>query len=188
MGNWMNLLVRSGFAAVIAVVLVVANAAALGPQHFSLAGHGQLQMVVPASWQSEERARSDPLPPTITFKPESGAPFLVLLTPVWPIGDMKTLPRLDGIHEQVAAAAQRLAPQSVEQTLSLRDFAGASGRGYYFIATDRAPNPGEFKYLAQGIVNVGDINLAFTVLTNDGQDAVVHAALDMIRGVTHRGG
>jgi hypothetical protein len=32
------------------------------------------------------------------------------------------------------------------------------------------------------MVQLGAINLAFTVLTNDGQDGIVNAALDMLRG------
>jgi len=35
--------------------------------------------------------------------------------------------------------------------------------------------------MTQGIVQLGGINLAFTVLTNDGQDAIVKAALDVLR-------
>jgi hypothetical protein len=38
---------------------------------------------------------------------------------------------------------------------------------------------GEFKYLTQGIAQVGDINLAFTFLTNAGQETVVKDALGM---------
>jgi hypothetical protein len=88
---------------------------------------------------------------------------------------------LASVHDEVAAAAQGAAPQSVEKVLNVRALAGPGNQGYYFAATDTAPKPGEFKYLTQGIIHVGDINMAFTVLTNDGQDAVVKTALDMLR-------
>ena len=54
------------------------------------------------------------------------------------------------------------------------------------MTTNSAPKPGEFKYLTQGIAHVGDINLAFTILTNDGQETVVTDALDMIRRASQR--
>ena len=44
-----------------------------------------------------------------------------------------------------------------------------------------APKVGEFKYLTQGIVCLGQINVAFTILTNDGQESVIKAALDALR-------
>jgi hypothetical protein len=68
-------------------------------------------------------------------------------------------------------------PESVEGILPIQALRGPHNQGYYFRATDRAPKAGEFKYLMQGIVELGGINLAFTVLTNDGQNATEKAAL-----------
>jgi hypothetical protein len=75
------------------------------------------------------------------------------------------------IHDEIAAAAKALAPQSVKKLLRVKSLAGAGNPGYYFSATEAAQKSGEFKYLPQGFIRVGDINLAFTVLTNDGRDA-----------------
>ncbi len=63
----------------------------------------------------------------------------------------------------------------------LHGLVGPNSRGYYFFATDRAPAPGEWKYLTQGAVQVGAIALTFTILTNDGQEADAKAALELIR-------
>jgi hypothetical protein len=73
----------------------------------------------------------------------------------------------------------------VEKSLPLKALTGPSGSGYYFVATDRAPALGEWKYLTQGIIRVDDIVLAFTILTNDGQEATVTAALGMLRHAVH---
>jgi hypothetical protein len=56
--------------------------------------------------------------------------------------------------------------------------------GFYFAATDRAPKPDEYKFLTQGVVRVGELSVTFTILTNDGQDAVVKQALDALKGAT----
>jgi hypothetical protein len=150
------------------------------PQRFKLPGHGELQLRVPASWVATVSQPSENLPPTIVLKAKSGQPFEILVTTVWAVGG-GALPGLAEVKQEVGAAAKEAGPQSVEGTLSLQEFSGASNHGYYFKATDRAPKVGEFKYLTQGIVCLGQINLAFTILTNDGQDSVVKAALDALR-------
>jgi hypothetical protein len=58
------------------------------------------------------------------------------------------------------------------------------GPGFYFSATDRAPKPDEYKFLTQGVVRVGELSVTFTILTNDGQDAVVKQALDALKSAT----
>ena len=67
------------------------------------------------------------------------------------------------------------------------EFSGRSGPGYCFSATDRAPQPGEYKYLTQGIVRVGELSVTFTILTNDGQEAVVKQALEALKGARQEG-
>jgi hypothetical protein len=69
--------------------------------------------------------------------------------------------------------------------LPLVEFAGASGIGYYFSATDKAPAPGDFKHLTEGMLQVDDLTLAFTTLTNDGQERARAAALDMMKSAAH---
>lgn len=160
----------------------VANAASsTSPQSFKLPGHGELQLRVPDSWAAVVSQPSENLPPTIVLKAKSGQPFQILVTPVWPMGGSGRLPGLAEVKQEVGAAAKEAAPQSVEGTLPLHELSGAANHGYYFKATDRAPKVGEFKYLTQGIICLGDINVAFTILTNDGQDSVIKAALDAMR-------
>jgi hypothetical protein len=110
----------------------------------------------------------------------------VLITAVWPIPPVTKISDEATIRSEVATAAKKAASQFVEGALPLQELKGTEGRGFYFSATDRAPGPGEYKYLTQGIVRVGEIALAFTVLTNDGQEGVVKAALEMLRTAVHR--
>ena len=66
------------------------------------------------------------------------------------------------------------------------EFQGRSGPGFYS-ATDRAPKPGEFKFLTQGIVRVGELAVTFTI-PNDGQEAVVKQALEaLLKGAAQDG-
>ena len=87
-----------------------------------------------------------------------------------------------------AAAAKSAEAQSVEGSLAIQNLVGSGGRGYYFRATDRAPKPGEWKYLTQGMIRAGTIALAFTILTNDGQASIEKAALEVIRLAVQKSG
>ncbi|HEY2685821.1 MAG TPA: hypothetical protein VGI93_20095 [Steroidobacteraceae bacterium] len=161
--------------------LAHASADTAGIQHFVLPGHGTLDLSVPSSWRAQVHQPANPLPPTVTLAPTAGEPFRVLITAVWPLPPNTQLANLAEIREQVAGAAHDASPQSVEKVLPLEELKGTENRGYFFRATDQAPKAGEFKYLTQGIIRVGGVNVAFTVLTNDGQESVVAAALDTLR-------
>jgi len=176
------------FARWIAIFLVVACWGALAastPQHFKLPGHGTLILNVPDSWRSDEK-QSEAGPPTIGFGAKRGAPFVVLITAVWGMTPGAVVPDDAKIRATVAAAAKSAESQSVEGTLLIQDFQGTSGHGYYFKATDKAPPPGEFKYLTQGMIRTGAVALTFTILTNDGQEGVAKAALELIRGAVQQ--
>ncbi len=167
-----------------AVVLVVAcwpGLAVAVSQNFVLPGHGTLLLNVPEGWKSNLKQPPGGLPPTIGLGAQSGAPFVVLITAVWGPGSGAGVPDGTKIRSIVASAAKSAEAQSVEGALPLQNLVGSSGRGYYFRATDRAPNPGEWKYLTQGMIRTGAIALSFTILTNDGQAATEKAALEMIR-------
>jgi hypothetical protein len=174
---------RNVFGALMAIVAVACwpGLAAAAPQSFVLPGHGTLLLNVPDGWKSNPQQPPGGLPPTIGFGEQSGASFVVLLTPVWGSSPGGAAPDDAKIKSTVASAARSAETQSVEGSLSLQNLVSASGRGYYFRATDRAPKPGEWKYLTQGMIRTGAIALTFTVLTNDGQAAIEKAALEMIR-------
>ncbi len=170
----------------VAFMAVGVRAFAGSPQGFDLPGHGALTLRVPDGWTAQTQQPPQGLPPSIFLQPQNGIGSGLLVTAIWPIAPATKIPDDDTLRSQVAAAAAKLAPQSVEGTLRLQEFAGSSGRAVYFAATDSAPKPGEFKYLTQGIIRVGDIALAFTVLNNDGEDAVVNAALEALRSAMFR--
>jgi hypothetical protein len=162
-------------------------AMAASPQVFELPDHGTLTLLMPDGWAGEMTQPQSQSAPTITVGPRSGPKFVIFITAMRPTAAGK-MPDESAIRSEVAGAAKSAASQAVESALPLQEIKGVDGRGFYFTATDRAPRPGEAKYLAQGIIPVGEIVLAFTVLTNDGQEAVVRSAFDMLRTAVHRPG
>jgi len=154
------------------------------PRRYPMPGHGSLGLTLPVSWRDELRQPPSRLPPTIVFKPATGAPFQVFVTPIWPPRDAPPSTAED-LRRSVERAAEQAKARAVEQTLEVKELRGSSGSGYYFSATDRAPGPGEYKYLTQGMIRVGGLVVTFTILTNDGQASVAADALAMVGGALH---
>jgi hypothetical protein len=155
------------------------------PFSFNLPGHGKILLAVPATWNAEVHPGVGQAAPTLELSQKNGPTFHVLLTPMWTASTDTPFPDDASVQGKVATVAKQVEVQSVEQTLQVRDLFGKANRGYYFTATDRAPKPGEWKYLTQGIIRVGSIDLAFSALTNDGQGEVVKSALAMLLAASH---
>jgi hypothetical protein len=159
--------------------------AAPHPESFQLPKHGELQLAVPEGWVSKLNQPPGEVPPTISIGTKAGQPFEVKITPFWRKGEDGRVYE-SALREQTEAAAAEAQPQAVEKKLTLKEITGTEGRGYYFTATDRAPKPGEYKYMAQGMLKLGNLALAFTVLSNDGQADLLATALQLLSTAEHK--
>jgi hypothetical protein len=162
----------------------VAQANTTAPRRFALPEHGQFVIPVPADWKGQMNQPANRMPPTITFTPASGKPFHVLMTAIWPAAKDGQPQSRDQLRATVQRGVDGARTQAVEKELQVVEFQGRTGPGFYFSATDRAPKPDEYKFLTQGVVRVGELSVTFTILTNDGQDAIVKQALDALKGAT----
>jgi len=163
--------------------VIAAAAEQTSDRRYTLPDHGVFQMKVPASWKEEVQQPDDNrLPPTIAFRPASGDQFLILITPFWQT--KKDEPPLSNgeIQKMVQRAADGAQPNAAEKTLKIIEIRGSAGRGYYFSATDKAPEAGGYKYLTQGALLVGELTVTFTILTNEDKKDVDSAALTMLKG------
>ena len=168
-------------AAVSALVFAQPGRAADAPKRYALERGGFLQLKVPAGWREEIDAKTQP--PVISFRPAEGQPFMVSVVPAQ-AAEGKRAPSRQELRAEVRQMAGAIQPFAVESDIKLKEFAGSAGPGFQFLATDSAPAAGEFKYMTRGKFNVGDVSATFTILTNDGQDAVVRAALAMLKSAT----
>jgi hypothetical protein len=144
------------------------------------------ELEVPPGWNDTIDQPADGGPPTIHLRPTEGAPFEVYVTPAWPEGPVETAPEAEALREQVRDAAERVRDQVDEQLPEIRRLQGESGVGFYFAATGDAPQPDEYGYMNQGALQVGELTVMFTILTNRDQDSVVKQALAMLTGALHR--
>jgi hypothetical protein len=138
-------------------------AGATGMQSFAVPGHGELRVVLPEGWTTVEVRRPPGDLPTFVFRPVANAGIKLLVSVIAPRADSNlTAPALKSL---ITSAANHLLPTSVEQSLTLQELRVPSGLGYRFSLTDRAPKPGEYKYMTQGMVPIGRLALTFTLLS-----------------------
>jgi hypothetical protein len=160
---------------------MLANAEPTTIRTFAVPDHGSLQLNAPKSWPVAMRAVPNRTVATIAFGPAEGATYQVLITPLAPA--TKNHPPLGAgaVKQMVEHAADDAQSQSIEKSLTVKELRSGAHIGYYFSATDRAPKPDEYKYLTQGMFGLGEMVITFTILTNDGYENVVPAALTMIK-------
>jgi hypothetical protein len=152
--------------------------------HIALPGGDELWLTIPAAWNEKFDSPQTNMPPGVWLTPREGASFNVLITPLsgTPMGAAMT--DENKLRAVVTSAARDALSKSIEMTIPVHDLTGPHVHGFYIFATDRAPNPGEWKYLTQGMINIDGAPFAFTILTNDGQEAVAKAALELIRSAS----
>ena len=153
---------------------------------YELPNRDTLELLVPPNWDATVDQPDDGGSPTIELRAREGASFEIYITPDWPDAPDEAVPDAETLRETVRGAAERIRSQVVEENLEIRRLQGASGVGFYFVATERAPQPEEFKYMNQGELQVGELTLTFTILTNDGQEAIVEEAFAMLSRAVHR--
>jgi hypothetical protein len=177
------------------VLLVGASTGSTGgpteARRYRIPGHGVLVLTVPTSWQEEVRQPRDGLPPTITFRPEVGDEFTVLVTALWSPTREPGYNSVEKIRRMVETGGQHILPRAVEPQLELQEIRGASGGGYFYACTDKSLvdtvwTPGEYQYAHQGRLGVGDLLLAFTLLSDAKESEPVREVFTMLRGATQR--
>jgi len=167
------------------VAVTPVQAADTVDRQYALTDHGSLQLQVPSLWKEELEQDRDRLFQTIIFTPTSGAPFGVVLNPLWPTEKDAPKPDREALQGLMQRAAEQVSSLVAEKTIEIVEFEGTAGVGYYFSVTDPAPKPGDYKHMTQGILPVGVLLLPFTIYTNDGQQDIVTDALTMLKSASH---
>ncbi len=144
----------------------------------SLPGGGALVLPTPEDWKhGVEQQRV----PTLTITPVTGPLFQVMVSPlVSQDGRVGTISS-EQLRRLVERAANDARAQAVEKSLPIQSVKDGDVEGAYFAATDKAPKPGEFKYITQGALSVQGLPVTFTILTNDNSKSAEGAALRMLR-------
>jgi hypothetical protein len=153
---------------------------------YPIPNRGLLELKVPPSWRDSINQPSGEIPPTLLFTPTSGTPFKFLVTVLWSMRkdvDINDPAFLKANVEQIGRKALHTA---VEKELTVLELKGEHSVGYYFVLTDKAPKPGEFRYVASGAIGAGKLQLAFTFLFNEKETEAQKTALQMLAEARQR--
>jgi len=154
-------------------------------RRYELPDFDALEWSLPEGWQDSVDEQPGSAELTIELRPLVGASFEAFVTPE-PNGQAPgRVQDAETLRESVRDAARRL-PAGAGQPPEIRRLQGADGVGFYFVATDLAPLPDEFRHLVQGALLAGGLVLRFELLTNDEADPAIAQALAMLQGAVHR--
>jgi hypothetical protein len=131
---------------------------------YPLPEHGTLELKIPASWKGGVHRPQANMPPTMMFNPSKGNDFQVIIRVLWSETGEQGFNSQDRVRTVVEKDGQKLLRNVVETKIELQEIRGADHTGYYFTVTDKAPDPGEYRYMTQGAIGVGDLLLRMTIL------------------------
>lgn len=183
-------MIRSVVFPVLALVALAGAGAALPDdsrlRRYELPDFDALEMTLPEGWQDSVDEQPGSAELTIEMRPELGAAFEAYVTPE-PNGQAPgRIEDAQSLRESVRDAALRVAARSAGAPPEIRRLQGADGVGFYFVATDQAPVPDEFRHLVQGALLAGGLVLRFEILTHDEADPAIAQGLAMLQGAVHR--
>ena len=136
-----------------------------------------LVLQTPEGWRSTKQLGRVP---TVSLAPANGNAFQVLISPLVGRDSQLAPSSRESLRALVEAGANAAKSQAVEQSLPIQSFGTAEVQGHYFSATDRAPKPGEFKFMTQGAMSVSGLPVAFTILSHASPKAAVEPTLRML--------
>jgi hypothetical protein len=160
-------------------VLLAAVTAGLcaGPAGSSLDLDGSLELrvEVPAGWKVTEKPVDARGVHTYELRPSDGTNEVVLVSAF----DARNQRARGWVEHSSRSAAAR----SVEARLDVVSMCPGKDGGYYFSATDRAPEPDGYRYMTEGALVHGSHAVTFTALTNGDHEGQKAKLLTMLRGL-----
>ena len=172
------------------VILFIASTVLAAEQRkirkYPIPEHGTLELSVPTPWKDEVHKPQEKMAPTIIFNPAKGNDFQVLITVLWgKLGD-QDFNGQEKVRAFVEKDGQNLLPNAAEPKIVLQELKGVDNSGYYYFLTDKAPNPGEFRYMTRGAIGVGNLFLNFTILHRVKDSQSVRDALSALQEAKQR--
>ena len=148
---------------------------------YPIPDHGILELNVPSSWKENIHKPQKDTFPTIIFTPAKGNDFQVSITIIWSKIGEQNFNSPEKLRSLVEQDGQKILPGAVETKLVVQQMRGVNNIGYFFSLTDKAPNPGEFRYMTRGGIAVGKFLLNATILYRVKDSECVKDTLSMLR-------
>ena len=154
-----------------------------GIEEYDIPGHGTLIMDVPVKWQAKFFQPEDDGFPIISFYPFEGPKTFQLSVGIfWSNEALRDLSDPHNLRRFVEGVGQNVLEQADQDTLELKEIVGDSGVGYLFDLTDMEAGEGEYPYLTQGALSVGNVVVVFSLFANEKQyEEIRQKTLDMLK-------
>lgn len=178
-------LVKLIFVMTLLATLLIASIGAAAEQKairkYPISDHRTLELNVPTLWKGEVHKPRENMPPTIIFNPAKGNDFQVTVSVLWGKTGDQDFNSQEKVRTFVEKDGQKLLPKTAEGKIVLQGIKGVSHNGHYYSVTDKAPDPGEFRYMTRGAIGVGNLLLNFTILHRVKDSQAVQDALSALR-------
>ena len=183
--NFTRKILKLGFVVTLLVILLSTGIGSAAEQKairkYPIPEHGTLELKVPTPWKGKVHKPQENMPPTIIFDPAKGNDFQVMITVMWGKTGDQDFNSQQKVRTLVEKHGQQFLPNAAEAKIVLQEMKGINNIGYYFSITDKAPNPGEYRYMTRGSIGVGNLLLNFTILHRVKDSQAVRDALSLLR-------
>ena len=168
----------------LAAALAGATAAAQGLVEWreqAIPGACILRFAVPEGWEADARTPA-PGAVEISLVPTRGPRARVLVSGTLLRGDA-ALKSTGDLKKAARGLGEGMLPGAVEKKIELERVDGTDGAGFFYTLTDKRPDlpEGEFRVTTQGIMAVGPLRLALTVLAPERGSAAAKMAFGLLR-------
>jgi hypothetical protein len=160
---------------------IVLSASQKAIRKYPFPEHGTLELNVPIVWKGELHKPQENMPPTIIFNPAKGNDFQFMITVLWSKTGEQDFNGQGKVRPLVERDGRKLLPNAVETKIVLQEIKGVNNTGHFFSVTDKAPDPGEYRYMTRGAIGVGNLLLSVTLLHRVRDSQSVQDALSMLR-------
>ena len=182
--NMTRKLVNLIFVVTLLVIFLISSIGSAAGQKairkYPIPEQGTLELNVPTPWKDEVHKPRENMPPTIIFNPAKGNDFQVMISVLWAKTGDQDFNSQDKVRIFVEKDGQKLLPNTAEGKIVMQEIKGVSRSGYYYSVTDKAPNPGEYRYMTRGAIGVGSLFLNFTILHRVRDSQAVRDALSIL--------
>lgn len=144
-------------------------------------GIGDFAVMVPRDWKHSVQEGPDGHAFTLTLFPASWRNFMIFLTPVGPKASLLAKADLDQFRAKVEETAQGMLAKAGERSAEIKELKKKEILGYYYTLTDKAPKPGEWKYMTLGMARFKELLVLFTILTDSQEAPEKDTALRILR-------
>ncbi len=141
-----------------------------GREEYEIPEHGKLILNVPTEWQATFYQPEDDGYPIISFYPFEGPKTFQLSVAIfWSEHALRDLTDPHQLRRFVEGVGKNVLEQADQDSLELEEVIGHSGVGYMFDLTDMEAGEGEFQYLTQGALSVGNVVVVFSLFSREEQ-------------------